>query len=491
MLWTRNNRALMIRLLLGMLVSSLQSVLFGQTFEWVATNVPGSELVKGIDGDFYGATTEGGNPWVGFTTTGTIFKLTPGGVVSTLVEFDGIAGGEAYGGLILGADGSLYGTTLNGGDLSVNNGLGYGTVFKMSPDTSLSGLASFESFCGNDFGHRSSTGMLLQGKDGNLYGTITGNLISDYGSIVPGSVFKLTPDGTLTTLATFNESNGSYPNGGLVQGNDGNLYGTTMTGGNLWEKWAPGGTDYSIVTGFGTVFKLTPDGVLTTLVKFNGSNGAYPRDGLIQGSDGAFYGTTSFGGAFSGGTVFKLTPDGLLTTLVSFTVPSNPPQGAFPFTGPWERLVQAHDGNFYGTTRGWPFWAQGGTVFQITPAGGLTTLMTFTNGLEPAGALVEGDDGNLYGLAGAFFRVIISALPTLHLERNASQLVLSWPTNTAVAWTLQSSPDLSSATNWTDVALSPAIVGDQYSVTNTASGTARFYRLRTTLPQLNSAAGRE
>src|SRR5260221_539791 len=162
----------------------------------------------------------------------------------------------------------------------------------------------------------------------------------------------MTPEGTLTTLARFNQSNGSYPNDALVQGSDGNFYGTSLAGGDLSLYWGPPGQFYSIVAGFGTVFKMTPEGVLTTLVKFDGSNGSYPRAGLIQATDGNFYGTTSAGGDLDSGTVFKMTLDGVLTTLVSFDVAPDQPQFE-NFSGPWARLVQGRDGKFYGTTRGW------------------------------------------------------------------------------------------------------------------------------------------
>ena len=160
---------------------------------------------------------------------------------------------------------------------------------------------------------------LVQGSDGNFYGT------TEQGGVNgpdPGTVFKITPSGTLTTLHSFVFIDGWHPRAALVQGSDGNFYGTTVEGGQ-YE--------------FGTVFKITPSGTLTNLYSFAGSDGANPR-GLVQGSDGNFYGTT-----FSGpGTVFKITPSGTLTTLYSFAGSD----GANPDAG----LVQGSDGNYYGTT---------------------------------------------------------------------------------------------------------------------------------------------
>jgi uncharacterized repeat protein (TIGR03803 family) len=143
-----------------------------------------------------------------------------------------------------------------------------------------------------------------------------------------------------------------YPAAALVQGNDGNFYGTTASGGTKANN--------------GTVYQMTPAGMLTTLVSFNGTNGSYPAAGLVQGSDGNFYGTTVSGGAGGLGTVFRVTPAGVLTTLVSF----GKTNGAAPLAA----LVQGSDGNFYGTTSlggnlSLNNGAGYGAVFKMTPAG--------------------------------------------------------------------------------------------------------------------------
>jgi uncharacterized repeat protein (TIGR03803 family) len=224
-------------------------------------------------------------------------------------------------------------------------------------------------------------------------------------------VFKITSSGTLRTLHSFDFTDGAYPAGALVQGSDGNFYGTTG-----------GGANTNCSSGCGTIFKITSSGTLTTLYSFNGTDGAFPTAGLVQGVDGNFYGTTDQGGAsnncfvsFPGcGTIFKITQSGTLNTLHSFSSTD----GAFPAAA----LVQGTDGNFYGTTD-----SGGannlGTVFQITPSGTLDSLHSFdsTDGANPYGALVQGTDGSFYGTTssgganawGAIFKISTAGLLTV------------------------------------------------------------------------------
>ena len=210
----------------------------------------------------------------------------------------------------------------------------------------------------------------MKATDGNFYGTT-----SSGGSGGNGTVFKITPAGTLTTLYSFAGSDGANPYAGLVQAIDGNFYGTTYAGGS---------------GGYGTVFKVTPAGALTTLHSFAGSDGANPQAGVRQGTDGNFYGTTSLGGTDGYGTIFKITSAGALTTLHSFAYGD----GAYPYAG----LVQETDGRFYGTTSSGGTKGYG-TIFKITPAGALTTLhsLSGSDGADPRADLVQGSDGNSYG----------------------------------------------------------------------------------------------
>ncbi len=200
-------------------------------------------------------------------------------------------------------------------------------------------LTTLHSFGGGDGAYPYAG--LVQASDRNFYGTTrdggaSGNCIDKC-----GTVFKITPNGTLTTLHSFGGGDGAYPEAGLVQASDGNFYGTTEFGG---------------VNNYGTVFKITPNGTLTTLHSFGGGDGAYPEAGLVQASDGNFYGTTTRGGANYYGTVFRITPDGTLTTLHNFGYGD----GAYPYAG----LVQASDGNFYGTTLNGGAYGDG-TVFRL------------------------------------------------------------------------------------------------------------------------------
>jgi len=244
----------------------------------------------------------------------------------------------------------------------------------------------------------SPSGALVLGMDGNLYGTtLTGgttlNSDSNCTESGCGTVFKMTTTGVLTTLYNFcalaDCADGAGPGGSLVQDSDGNFYGTTYNGGAHDSN--------------GTVFQITTAGVLTTLYSFcalsNCTDGSLPEAGLVQGSNGDFYGTTRAGGAYGGGTFFQITPGGTLTTLYSFCSLSNCTDGMWPEGG----LVKASNGNFYGTTHYGGAHSSDGTVFEITTAGVLTTLYSFcslsncADGMWPEAGLIQGSNGDFYG----------------------------------------------------------------------------------------------
>jgi uncharacterized protein (TIGR03437 family) len=236
-------------------------------------SIPYTTVIQATDGNFYGTTSAGGG--LGVLGGGTVFKITPGGALTTLYSF-GPNDGTLSAGLIQATDGNLYGTTPEGGVY------GNGTVFKITTGGTLTTLYSFEP---GPNGYN-PYGALIQAADGNLYGTT-----SMGGPTTGGTVFKITPGGTLTTLYSLSAPDGYSPYGQLMQGNDGNFYGTTRFGG---------------ANQFGTIFRLTPGGTLTTLHSFSGADGQYPFAGLVQGADGTLYGTTPAGGTNGFGTVFSL-----------------------------------------------------------------------------------------------------------------------------------------------------------------------------------------
>jgi uncharacterized repeat protein (TIGR03803 family) len=318
-----------------------------------------------------------------FLLWGTAAVALPAQTFTTLHSFDGKDGSRPYAGLIQATDGNLYGTT------DFGEPHGEGTVFKITPGGTLTKLHSFNYTDGS-----SPDGGLIQATDGNFYGTTSGG-----GANQGGEIFKITPSGTLTTFHSFAGTDGSYPDAGLLQATNGDFYGTT----------SGGGTSNCFGAGCGTVFKITPSGILTTLHSFNGTDGQFPAAALVQATDGSFYGTTEYGGAnnncYSGygcGTIFKITASGTLTTIYSFCPLYNCADGENPNAG----LVQGADGNFYGTTpnggvnRACPSNNYTcGTVFKITASGMLTTLHSFdlTDGFLPSAGLVQAADGNFYG----------------------------------------------------------------------------------------------
>ncbi|MCW5552787.1 MAG: immunoglobulin domain-containing protein [Verrucomicrobiae bacterium] len=379
---------------IAFLILATASLVGAQTLQTLCSfnstngSTPRAELTLGNDGNFYG-TTPGGFG----SDKGTVFKVTTNGALTTLVSFSNSNGASPRAALTLGNDGHFYGTAYWGGFTNSTFTYGMGTVFKVTTNGTLTTLASFSSTNGAN----PEAGMTL-GNDGNFYGTTYGggitNPASPYGM---GTVFKMTTSGTLTKLVAFNSANGAYPYAALTLGPDGIFYGTTKYGGI---------TNSTYPDGMGTVFKVTTNGLVTTLVSFTGTNGANPYAALTLGNDGHFYGTTVYGGITNStwrtgmGTVFKVTTNGSVTTLVWLTGIN----GAYPEGG----LTMGNDGNFYGTTArggitnstepyGW------GTVFQVMTNGTLTTLVTFgfTNGSLPRAALTLGNDGDFYGTTAA------------------------------------------------------------------------------------------
>ena len=286
---------------------------------------------------------------------------------TTLRKFDSSDGSGPFAGLVQATDGNLYGTTENGG-----LPYGVGTVFRISPDGTFKTVYNFGAE--DNTGYYPNAG-LVQATNGNFFGTTSSGgtpvMNTDY-----GTVFKITPEGTLTTLHSFSHTDGGVPLGALIQASDGNLYGTTNEGGP---------------NGYGTVFKITLSGTLTTLNSFNNTDGANPFGALIQASDGNLYGTTLEGGSStnSDGTIFKITTGGTLTSLYSFCLQTHCPDGDLPYAG----LVQDTNGNFYGTTDGGGSTkGSDGTVFSLSVDLGPFVETQTTSGKVGAAVKILGND---------------------------------------------------------------------------------------------------
>jgi uncharacterized repeat protein (TIGR03803 family) len=331
-------------------------------------NTPNGNLVADSAGNLYGTASGGGGPNCNGYGCGVVFEVTPQGQEKVLYAFAGKGDGSLpQGGLIRDKRGNLYGT-------ATTSGTGYGgVVFKITPSGREKALYAFTN--GND-GGSPQTGV-IRDREGNLYGTT-----ELFGRYYCGTIFKIAPDGTETTLYTFTGGRDGFFPSGLIQDNAGNLYGTTLDGG---------------AHGSGTVFRLASDGTFTVLHSFGRSrNGVQPGAGVIVDKAGNLYGTTHEGGADDAGAVFRLAPDGSETVLYSFNGGSYAwyPNG----------LIEDREGNFYGATQYGGsancFDNGCGSVFELAPDGTGTVLYAFTGGSDggwPYAGVIADKAGNLYG----------------------------------------------------------------------------------------------
>lgn len=431
----------------------------------------------------------------------------PVNAFESLHSFNNYDGNDPVGALTLGNDGAFYGTTYRGGTKPNGNISGWGTVFRIAPSggTNFLSLYSFPDYNLSSSGPGTNGGNpwagLVLGTDGNFYGTtqIDPNFYA-------GTIFRITPVGALTILHTFNDVDGEVP-WGLVEGRDGNFYGTTESANATSGQ-------------FGNVFCITSSGAFTNLFYFTNNVGEAPFAGLVLGTDGNFYGTTTLAGATGNGTAFKIADDGTFTSLVSFTngtsysslvegndgnfygttsstifrmTPNGTLTTLYSFTGgldgslAYGGLVLSSDGNFYGTT------AQGGisnygTIFRITPNGSFTTLHWFqgNDGRKPMAAMIQGPDGNLYGTTenggtngdfGTVFRLVIPPV-VQPLALAGNKITLTWSLVPGQIYQVQYASDLTSG-NWSNLTsqLTPSFntlsVSDFISATNQQ----RFYRI--------------
>jgi uncharacterized repeat protein (TIGR03803 family) len=363
------------------------------------------QLVQGIDGNIYGITLAGGKNGGFFPSGGTFFRMTTAGKVTLLYSFCSLsncADGATPNGLIQTADGKFYGTTRQGGasDATVCgdiDSLGCGIFFEIVPGHALTTLYSFCSQTNCNDGFYPFGAPLALGRNGKFYGTtrLGGNINGDnnceWGC---GTIFDITPTGTLTTLHVFC-STPTCPEGigggGLTLGTNGDFYGATQ------DNFAgqPGGGFYN----------MTPHGHLTVLYTFDQeANGDCCATAPIQATDGNFYGAAA-GGKYGYGFIYKLTPGGNLSSLYDFCAQPSCPDGVGA-----SQLIQGTDGNLYGTTSSGGSVTNSecnalgcGTVFQLTLTGKLTTLHSFcsekdcADGNTPQGGPIQATNGIFYG----------------------------------------------------------------------------------------------
>jgi uncharacterized repeat protein (TIGR03803 family) len=349
------------------------------TWVYSFTGNPGANpgfgnLVQGLDGNLYG-TTE-----VSVGTEGTVFKISTAGKLKTLYVFctEGepcLEGAKPLGGLAMASNGMFYGTASLGGSP------GDGTVFQISSAGKFKWLYDF----GTTTNGSEPWAPPIPAANGLLYGSTALGGSKNYGTL-----YEMTTAGTNASAVSFTGPNGIYPYGRLIQAKNGTLYGTTS----------------QLTSGNGTVFAVTENEGFKTLHKFTGARGGgFPTGGLVQASSGTFYGTTDSGGAqITGGTVFSITAAGAFKTLYSFCAKPNCTDGAHPMAS----LIQASDGNLYGTTYNGGTNTNScnagcGTIFRITPTGTLTTVYNFcsqtecTDGYYPESGLVQATNGSFYG----------------------------------------------------------------------------------------------
>jgi uncharacterized repeat protein (TIGR03803 family) len=329
----------------------------------------GEWLTQGSDGNFYGQTYTGGN-----ANDGTIFEITPSGQFTSLYSFCSQAactdGANPQSAFVQASDGSFWGTTISGG---AND---KGTVFKFVPGSAPQIMYSFCAQASCTDGSFPFTGLTLA-NDGNFYGVTAegGNNgvncgLTGYGC---GTVFRITPGGSLTTLHTFCTQSscmdGAIPQGQMIQAKDGDLYGTADVGGVLQF----GGN------GQGTVFKISLGGKLKTVYAFcptdNCTDGIGPESGVIQAADGTFYGTALIGGPDGWGNVFRLTGKGKLTSVYSV----NQTDGADIAAG----VVQASNGKLYGGAKGGGNTKCNGgcgVIFDASLKGGKASVFDYPSG---------------------------------------------------------------------------------------------------------------
>jgi uncharacterized repeat protein (TIGR03803 family) len=426
---------------------------------------PYAGLVLGTDGNFYGTTSAGGS-----NNQGTVFRLTPDGNFTSLFSFNGTNGASPNAALTLAGNGVFYGTTFEGG---VSN---WGTLFLIATNGGFTNLFSFAGTNDLHQGANPGTPLVADGA-GNFFGTAnyggTTNNIYLQSTLLGsgnGTIFKRAADGTVTVPFLFGDTNGAHPSGGLTLGKDGNFYGTTTWGGE-------GIT--GIFPGYGTIFKMNPDGTFTNLYSFSGNgDGGFIYAGLAQGPDGYLYGGAFNGGSQGYGSLFKISTNGDFALSHAFSF--------FESGSPYAGMTEGSDGNLYGTSYG--YFAGVGSVFEISSGGVFTNLVLFNtaNGAHPAGVLLQGPDNNFYGTTlsggangkGTIFKLSVPMPPVIKsISVTNAAVTLTWSTVAGQTYQLLYTTNLAE-NNW--MILSKSAVASSGTMTATdpdASSAERFYSI--------------
>ncbi|MDB6023578.1 MAG: hypothetical protein JWQ04_3435 [Pedosphaera sp.] len=403
-----------------------------------------SSLILGPDGSFYGTTAYGGS-----NDSGTVFRVTTDGNFSVLASLGGTNGTTPYAKLCIGTDGAVYGAAWAGGSGSV------GTLFRVT--TNGSSFRTIFSFNNSQNGGSPYGGMAL-GPDGALYGT------TQYGGTNSGqgTIFRLTPSGTnfiFTNLLVFNGTNGANPQGALLNGGDGFMYGTTFAGGT---------------NNNGTIFRINTNGAFNTVALFMLTNGYQPLGGLVRGADGAFYGA-GYGNFSSSRLVYRVTTNGILTSL--FTYPGN--YG----TTDYGSLVAGADGYLYialydGGT------GNGGLLFRLTTNGipSIVSSFTLATGIHPFDTPIFGLDGNMYGTTynygpgggGSIFRFVFDRIT--RIQRSGNNALITATGTTGGSYGLYATTNLTSGV-WTNLgSVTATNSAVRFTDTNAGNLRLRYYR---------------
>ncbi|MDB6016423.1 MAG: 3-carboxymuconate cyclase [Pedosphaera sp.] len=410
---------------------------------------PESTLTFGPDGKLYGTTINGGPG-----DAGTVFRITTNGIYSLMATFGGTNGINPIAKLCVGADGALYGSTYNGGLGANGLPVTSGTLFRLTIGGSFQNIYTFNS---SQSGGNAYGGMAV-GPDGLLYGT------TQFGGTNngQGTIFRLTPNGTnyvFTNLVLFVGTNGANPQGTLLNGGDGFMYGTTFAGGT---------------NNNGTIFRFDTNGVFNTVATFMVTNGLQPLGGLVRGPDGAFYGG-GYGNFSNSRRIYRVTTNGTLTSV--FALPGN--YGSLQFGS----LVAGTDGYLYdalydGGT------GNGGMLFRITTNGVAAVVSSFSAaiGIQPFGAPIFAPDGNLYGTThnygpgggGTVYRFMFDSITSI--TQNGTNAVITATGTSGGSYGLYASTNLSLGA-WTslgNVTATNSVV--QFKDANAGTFPQRFYR---------------